>query len=151
MVSKRCCPSCDILATILRGTSFSRNKYPLIYPGSHALWSPVSLPPWIPKRVGEELINQAANILGIRFNQIKRLLSESENVRKHSLSLPSDVPTEEPRRKRPRRELSQIVEENELQELSEWDKTGMDSTVEESQDEGDDGEDSEVNFSSISI
>ena len=120
MVSKRCCPSCNGLAAMLQRKPFSDYQYPLVYPGSHVQWSPVSLPPWLPERLGRETIRDATAILSVRFQKIKLLLSRQENVRKRSLSAATDVPTTEERSsKRPRLELTQIEEESEVAEVGE--------------------------------
>ena len=118
MVSKRCCPSCNGLAAMLQRKPFSDYQYPLVYPGSHVQWSPVSLPPWLPERLGREIIKDATANLSVRFEKIKLLLSRQENFRKRSLSAASDVPTTEERSsKRPRLELTQIDEESEVAEV----------------------------------
>jgi len=139
MVSKRCCPSCDYLASILKRRAFSSSEYPPIYPGSHVHWSPVSLPPWTPASLGDKLIGRAAGALRIRFIRLKNLLDDRVNVRKRSYSVASDVPTEESNQKRPR--LSQIAGADEMIEVE-----GQEAKEVEEVGEGDNKEDSDTDF-----
>ena len=67
----------------------------LDYPGNHVAWSPVSMPPWLPKRYAEVLLHQARTTLDERLDRIYMLLEKQKNERKRSLSHPSVGPDPE--------------------------------------------------------
>ena len=95
-VSKRCCPSCKSLAEMINeeGQRFG-NGQRLDYPGNHVAWSPVSMPPWLPKRYATALLHQARATLQNRLDRIHMLLEKQMNERKRSVSHASVGPDPE--------------------------------------------------------
>lgn len=72
-VSKRCCPSCDALASFIK----SGIKPDIVYPGPHATWSGVTLPPWILKHAGNAVLAAMKTKLRQRFATILKLKKTS--------------------------------------------------------------------------
>lgn len=93
MVSKRCCPSCRNLVKELQFQKLIDLKVPFVFPGSHSVWTAVTLPPCLPQDFGKELIKSAKAKLRKRFEKIVLSLQTGQsNPRKRSISVATDVP-----------------------------------------------------------
>ncbi|KAL5439968.1 hypothetical protein PMIN05_005089 [Paraphaeosphaeria minitans] len=65
-VSKRCCPACNALFTFcIKGMGKD-----VSYPGSHATWSAVALPPWIPRKAGLAVLEAVKSEVLLRTTRI---------------------------------------------------------------------------------
>ncbi|KAL8631883.1 hypothetical protein Q9189_002359 [Teloschistes chrysophthalmus] len=66
---------------------------PFVFPGSHSVWTAVTLPPCLPQDFGKELIKSAKAKLRKRFEKIVLSLQTGQsNPRKRSISVATDVP-----------------------------------------------------------
>ncbi|KAL8866874.1 MAG: hypothetical protein Q9174_006026 [Haloplaca sp. 1 TL-2023] len=81
-MSKPCCPACNTLCFLIRRQSGK----PFRYPSSHTAWYPVSLPPWIPRHLGMQMMSHAKKELVERILNIVDRLQRSHNSRKRSAS-----------------------------------------------------------------
>lgn len=88
----------------------------LIYPGSHVIWSPVTLPPWPPNRFAAALLNEAKEELWDRLETILTRLRDDRNIRKRTPIMASVGPDHrnDPKPKKPKyEEINENIEEDE--------------------------------------
>ncbi|KIW85172.1 hypothetical protein Z517_00562 [Fonsecaea pedrosoi CBS 271.37] len=85
-VSKRCCPACNSVVSTIR--QLQPNDRRITYPGYHTVWFPIALPPWTPRRIGENLLEELWRAVMSRTEYAYDVAEEGKRVRRNT---PSDA------------------------------------------------------------
>jgi hypothetical protein len=90
VVSKRCCPACNILVQHM-----GKNKF--IYSGSHVVWSTVALPPWLFRKEADVVVQAAKAKLAERFSKIITSQRQKNQYRRSPSTGSTNFPDKRPR------------------------------------------------------